>query len=125
MTEVPTMNPQLTLLLEIQDLRSQARELRSEPRVEQMEAEQFDLDVDKALEGLEAKIAELAEELAEPVRRRYRRVAGSLDRVVVPVLNGVCYGCFTAIPTATAGEEDPNESLSICENCGRFLYILS
>ena len=118
------MNPQLTLLLEIQDLRGQARELRSEPQAEAVEEEHFELDVDDAVARLEEKVVELEEALDEPVRRRYRRVASSVDRAVVPVLNGVCYGCFMAIPTATAGEEDPNEALRSCENCGRFIYIL-
>lgn len=119
-----TMNPQLTILLEIQDLRGQARELRSEPQAERVEQEHFELDVTEAVVKLEEKLGELEEQLEERVRRRYRRIASSVDRAVVPVLDGVCYGCFTAIPTATAGEEDPNESLQSCENCGRFIYIL-
>ncbi|MBW3534463.1 MAG: hypothetical protein KY453_04490 [Gemmatimonadetes bacterium] len=118
------MNPQLTLLLEIQDLRAQARELRSESQAGRMEQEHFELDLDEAMAQLEEKATELEEELEARVRRRFRRVASSVDRAVVPVLKGVCYGCLTAIPTATAGEESPNETLQSCENCGRFLYIL-
>lgn len=118
------MNPQLMLLLEIQDLRAQARELRSEPEAEQVEHDHFDLNVDEAVALLEEKVAELEEELEVRLRRRYRRIIAGVDRAVVPVIAGVCYGCFTAIPTATAGEEDPNETLQTCENCGRFIYIL-
>ena len=42
---------------------------------------------------------------------------------MVPVIHGTCYGCFTAVPTATAGERDPNASITTCQHCGRFLYF--
>ncbi|MDX1567852.1 MAG: hypothetical protein R3223_08635 [Longimicrobiales bacterium] len=119
------MHPQLALLLELQDLRSQLRELENEERAEEIEAEHFNIDVDQAADDLREKIDELEEELAPPVARRYRRILKSLDRVVSPVINGVCYGCFVSIPTATARDQDPNEELQSCENCGRFIYIIN
>jgi len=118
------MHPQLALLLELQDLRSQYRELETEPKAGEVEAEHFHMEPEEALEGLEEKIRELEDELEESVRQRYRRVIGSVERAVAPVINGVCYGCFVSIPTATARDQDPNEELHACENCGRFLYIL-
>lgn len=111
----------MMLLLEIQDLRSQRRELAASPHG--VEVEHFNIDLDRAVAQLEGKIAELEEQLSPPVRSRYRRVAPTLDRVVVPVINGVCYGCFVSVATARAGEQDPNQSLSTCETCGRFLYF--
>ena len=119
------MDPALTSLLEIQDLRSQARELRTDPAAGRLQEEQFDLDVEQALESLERKIAELVDQLDPKVRRRYDRVRDSLERVVVPVIGGTCYGCFVSIATASAGEDEPNKALRTCENCGRFIYILS
>ena len=116
------MHPQLALLLELQDLTSQHRELVEGPG-DDLEAEHFNIDISHAAEQLENKIAEIEEELSPPMRSRYRRVAQSLGRVVVPVINGVCYGCFVSIATARAGEQDPNEALSTCEHCGRFIYI--
>ncbi|MFW6206832.1 MAG: hypothetical protein ACOC5J_02755 [Gemmatimonadota bacterium] len=119
------MHSQLALLLELQDLRSQLRELESGERAEEIEAEHFNIDVQQAAEDLREKIAELEDELAPQVARRYRRILKSLDRVVSPVINGVCYGCFVSIPTATARDKDPNEQLQSCENCGRFIYIVT
>lgn len=119
-----TMHPQLGLLLELQDLRTQLRELETEPEVEEVEEEHFHIDSEQAAEDLREKIEELEEELDDPIRRRYRRILGSMDRVVVPVINEVCYGCFVSIPTARARDRDPNEELQSCENCGRFIYIL-
>ena len=55
-------------------------------------------------------------------RQRYRRVSRRGQRAVVPVLQGICYGCFMAVPTAWAAEAERNERLVVCQNCGRFLY---
>lgn len=115
------MNESLTLLLEIQDLRSKLAELESDP---EMEAEAFQVDIPEAAARLRAKIDELVEGLAAPVQRRYRQVADSIDRVVVPVIDGICYGCFVSIPSATARVQDPNQQLQTCQTCGRFLYIV-
>jgi predicted nucleic acid-binding Zn-ribbon protein len=118
------MDANLTTLLEIQDLKSQVRELRTDPAAGLLQQEQFNIDVEQALATLEAKVTELAEGLDPRVRRRFERMRAGMERVVVPVIEGVCYGCFTSIATASAGEEEPNKALRTCENCGRFIYIL-
>jgi predicted nucleic acid-binding Zn-ribbon protein len=117
------MHPQLMLLLELQDLRSQHRELSQGTGVH-IEADTFNIDLRQAAHELQSKIVEIEEQLAPSIRVRYEKIGTSLDRVVVPVLNGVCYGCFVSIATARAGERDPNEALNACEHCGRFIYIL-
>jgi predicted nucleic acid-binding Zn-ribbon protein len=117
------MSTDLTVLLEIQDLQSKVRELRSETGLSDFEQEEFGIDPDQAVSALEAKVEELEDRLSDEARPRYDRVAGSVDRVVVPVIHGTCYGCFTAIPTATVGERDPNATLTTCQHCGRFLYF--
>ncbi len=82
----------------------------------------FEMSVEQALAALEQKIGELEAGLGESVRERYRRLIGVGQRVVVPVLGGICYGCFVAVPTSWAAGADPNEKLNVCQNCGRFLY---
>ena len=118
------MNPQLMWLLEIQDLRSKLRELEGESEIGALEREHFNVDPAEAVRQLGEKIGELEGQLEGAIRRRYDRIAGRFDRVVVPVINGVCYGCFTSIATAVAGEQSPDRQLKGCENCGRFIYIL-
>jgi predicted nucleic acid-binding Zn-ribbon protein len=118
------VHPHLTTLLEIQDLRGQLRELTSDPAAAQVQAEHFNVDLDAAALTLDAKIAELVATLDSPIRRRYERTLASLGRVVVPVIDGMCYGCFVSIATATAGEVGPNDALRTCESCGRFIYVL-
>jgi hypothetical protein len=120
-----TVDAQLTALLEIQDMRAKVRELREDSGVGRLvEADHFGIDPEVAADTLEVRIAELVAELALPIRRRYERIAGHVHRVVVPVIGGICYGCFVSVPTATAGEMDPNAELQSCEHCGRFLYFL-
>lgn len=117
------MHPQLSLLLEIQDLRSQRKELASS-EMEEVQETHFNIDVGDAVATIDEKVETLEEELEALVRSRYGRVKDSLERVVAPVINGVCYGCFVSIPTATAGEGDPNDRVRTCENCGRFIYFV-
>ncbi len=120
-----TINAELTLLLQIQDARAKIKELRADTDLGRLEREHFGIDPEEAAAQLEKRVVELEGELSPNVRSRYARIAGHLDRVVVPVIAGTCYGCFVSIPTATVGEGDPNAILQTCEHCGRFLYILS
>jgi predicted nucleic acid-binding Zn-ribbon protein len=117
------MHPQLELLLELQDLQSQRRALREEGD-KHMEEEVFDLRPVEALQILDGKIAELTERLDPSVRTRYLDVVGALVRAVVPVINGICYGCFVATPTAWSTEARRNDHITICDHCGRFLYYV-
>jgi predicted nucleic acid-binding Zn-ribbon protein len=118
------VHPDLTTLLEIQDLRGQLRELTTDPAAAQVQAEHFSVDLAEAAHALEHKIAELLAAMEPRVRRRYEQTVAKRERVVVPVIDGVCYGCFVSIATATAGEAGPNEALRTCESCGRFIYVV-
>jgi len=119
------MDAQLILLLEIQDLAAKVRELRSDTDMGKMEEKHFGVDREAAAQQLEVTIGELEDRLDGRIRRRYDRIAGRMDRVVVPVIAGTCYGCLVSIPTASAGDQDPNAHLQTCEHCGRIIYILS
>lgn len=117
------MHPQLMLLLEIQDLHSQREALLDESGVDEVEEDHFKLNPKVAVEALDEKISELKEELAPAIRDRCQRGLPTLGRMVVPVIGGVCYGCFVSIPTSRSGEL--NQAVQTCENCGRFIYVLS
>ncbi len=122
-TESAPFHPQLALLMEIQDLRAKYRELASES-VGALEHEHFHIDLDEARDQLGRKIGELEDTLAPAIRARYDRIAPQRDRVVVPVIGGVCYGCFVSIPTATVGDPETHRDLRSCEGCGCFIYVL-
>ncbi|HEU0052684.1 MAG TPA: C4-type zinc ribbon domain-containing protein [Longimicrobium sp.] len=117
------MHPALETLLEVQDLKTQRREL-AEAGERAVQEEVFGLSVDDALNTLDAKIAEMEETLPPQVLNRYRRVSARHPRVVVPVIRGTCYGCFVQIPTALASDAERNAEIRTCQNCGRFLYLI-
>lgn len=117
------MHPQLEILLQIQDLRSQRNELADHAR--QVEETEFNIDIDDAIAQLQSRIDELAGDLPAPLRSRLDRFARSSGRAVVPVINGTCYGCFTAVPTARINEIVRNDRVNHCDHCGRFLYVVA
>ena len=116
------MHPNLETLLEIQDLRSHRRELEAGER--EVQEAVFGLGVDDAIKQIQEKISEMEESLPPQVRSRYSRVAAKHPRMIVPVIRGVCYGCFVSVPTALASDADRNAELRSCQNCGRFLYLI-
>lgn len=118
------MHSQLEMLLEIQDMKTQRRELGETEGERQVEEEVFQMQIEDAVAELGAKITEMEEALEPRVRTRYQRLAGKRARVVVPVVNGTCYGCFVKVPTARASDAARNEEIRFCENCGRFLYYV-
>lgn len=117
------MHPQLELLLELQDLHAQRRALQDQP-LRDVEEAVFELRPEEAEALLDDKIGELVGRLEVGIQRRYLEIVGTLDRAVAPVLNGICYGCFVATPTAWSSEAGRNESVGVCDHCGRFLYYV-
>jgi uncharacterized protein len=117
------MHPQLELLLQIQDLRSQREELAEGNAERDVEALEFGVDIEVAITRLDAKIDEIRAELDTPIRNRLDRMSRTSGRSVVPLINGVCYGCFTSIPIAEATAIRDRSQLRSCNNCGRFLYV--
>ncbi len=115
------MHAQLETLLQIQDLKAQRQELAEGETGRAVQQEEFHLDVETALEELRTKIEELESDLDPATRGRYDRLASAIGRVVVPAINGTCYGCFVSVPTSVASVP---EGLRTCESCGRFLYFV-
>ena len=118
------MNADLETLLQIQDLKSQRRELERAGDARQVQEDQFNLDIEGALVALDGKVEELEGELEPAVRRRYQRLASAGERVVVPAINGTCYGCFVSVPTSVASDPEERARLRTCDHCGRFLYFV-
>ncbi|MBR9988657.1 MAG: hypothetical protein KFH98_02820 [Gemmatimonadetes bacterium] len=118
------MHPQLELLLQIQDLKAQRRELSESGGGRALEEQEFNIDLDEAVTQLDARIEELKQELPPQVRSRVERFVETGGRPVVSVINGICYGCFTAVSTSSVADISRNDALNYCENCGRFLYVI-
>ena len=118
------MHPHLETLLEIQDLKTQRRELAEGGADREVQESVFGLSVDDALRQIDDKMAEMEASLPPQVRSRYQRISARIPRAVVPVIRGTCYGCFVQVPTALASDADRNEEIRSCQNCGRFLYLI-
>ena len=116
------MHPQLEILLELQDLKAQVREMAEEEETSlEIEREVFRVKPEDALAQLNAKILEMEKALDPDVASRYELIASRRSRAVAPVLDGVCYGCFTAMPTAMVRT---NDEVRWCEHCGSFVYFV-
>ena len=109
------MHPQLEILLQIQDLRTQRARLGSDGNQERdLQRQEFNIDVDQAIATLGEKIGEMEDELEPAVRTRYDRIASNRERVVAPVIRGTCYACFVSIPTAQGASAEQNRTLRAC-----------
>ena len=117
------MHPQLELLLEVQDLKAQKRELEeaAEESSRDIEADVFRVKPEDAAAHLQEKIEEMEVALEPEVAARYTLISGRRGRAVAPVLEGICYGCFMAVPTSMART---NEEIHWCEHCGSFIYFV-
>ncbi|MBN1917406.1 MAG: hypothetical protein JW889_05815 [Verrucomicrobia bacterium] len=56
--------------------------------------------------------------------RQYERMRRSRIKAnaVVPVINGVCQGCFMVVTKSLLAQLINGDSLTTCEHCGRILY---
>ena len=119
------MHPELELLLQIQDLKSQRRELLENEPNRELQQQAFNIDIDQAVQQLDTRIDELKQDLQPANRARLDKFSAGPGRAVAPVINGICYGCFTAVATGSMSNLSRNDRLNVCESCGRFLYVVS
>ncbi len=91
------------------------------------EAEEEEAKLGFSLEGIE-ELKQAQEELAKSIEvrllRTYERLKTRSRRVIVPVKDDVCLGCFSKLPTSYSTKHRNNQMIFTCENCGRILYWL-
>ena len=112
------LHPELELLLEIQDLQTLRRDIAGE----EYAAAGIPVNVEDVADRLSERIAEREAQLSPRTKARYERIGKRRERVVAPVLNGVCYGCFVHVPTSKGHDKERNSELRVCESCGRFIF---
>ncbi len=113
------MNPQLQVLIALQDILLLIRDSKDPSSQRAMDKIGFEL---TNIESLEATKTDLERQLKPAIRSEYTRAQQRYGRIVAPVINSICYGCFVKIPYAIDGADDRNKTLYRCENCGMFLY---
>ena len=113
------MNDQLQILIALQDILVLIREAKDPSQKKALD--KIGLKMDN-LTSLESTRVDLESQLRISILSEYNRVRQRYGRIVAPVINGICYGCFVKIPSAIDASENRNDSLHRCENCGMFLY---
>jgi predicted nucleic acid-binding Zn-ribbon protein len=112
------MNPQLQVLVALQDLEQMIQDAEDEQKAHELEEMGFNLG---GLADLKKAHDELAAKLEPRHRSYYRRLKQRYGHAVVPVIGNLCMGCFATIPASFVSVTHENKILH-CENCGRILY---
>ncbi|MDD3804062.1 MAG: C4-type zinc ribbon domain-containing protein [bacterium] len=115
------MNNQLQLLIQLSDLDTQLEELKNERIRGKEESLGF------KVQAKEAEIKKfrdtLRKKIGSDLLNQYDRIIKRYKiRAVAQVNDGVCYGCFMALPTSYVSEADRNNKIITCPNCGRILF---
>lgn len=108
---------EVAAILQLHDLDLMMGEMRDPKCVARLKKLGFELDALIALERARTK-------LLGAVDRRwlnhYERAIRRYGRAVAVVRDRVCQGCFITLPTSASPSGE--ESLTLCESCGRILY---
>jgi len=107
------MNSQLVYLISLQEIdmliKDKKREEKAGYKMEDIE------EFNKARESILSHI--------EPhLLRKYQRLKERYGNAVVPVVAGICQGCFMLLPTSLVSQKGKNERIHTCPNCGRILF---
>lgn len=91
----------------------------------QLEAEKSRITKAKAALGdLPQKIEAVRNLLPTSILSYHDALKARGRRSVAPVRNGVCCGCHLAVPRGTALDlRRSNGELTVCNNCGVFIYL--
>jgi predicted nucleic acid-binding Zn-ribbon protein len=115
------MSNTLDKLIRIHDLRVMKKEFENEEMASVYKEIGFEIN---QVEMIQEAIDELVKKIDPEIFKIYMRVATKYDRPLVPTKDGVCYGCFVAMPTAEATSLFKDKEIVKCSNCGRLLYLL-
>lgn len=73
---------------------------------------------------LEVQRTAIAPAVPKTILFRYERVLQHTDGLaIVPVLRGVCGGCYMNVPAQVANQIKMNKELVYCETCARIIYL--
>lgn len=106
------------VLVALQDLDQMIREAEDPTNREKLEKMGFPVTGVQELRNARAK---LEEKLPRAMLTRYERLSDRMGRAVVPVVEGVCTGCFTNVPAVFTSAVNRDKVIQ-CETCGRILF---
>lgn len=107
------------ILVALQDLEQMIREAEDPGNRAALEKMGFPV---TGIEELKAAQTKLEASLTPQVLSRYRRLTDRAGgHAVVPVVDGVCTGCFMNVPTSFTSSVNVGKVM-YCETCGRILF---
>jgi len=115
------MSNALNILIRIHDLRVMKKEFENEETASKYKEIGFEIN---QVDMIQDAVDELVKKIDVNIFKLYMRVASKYERPLVPTKDGICYGCFEAIPTAMASSLFKESEIAKCSNCGRLLYEL-
>ncbi len=101
------MKTKVDELLKLQELEKQLKSLKSSKKKKEIKEEIF----------------LLKSQIPMDILNRFARLSSRFGNALVKANDGICHGCFINLPSSQASEINYSESLYVCQNCGRFLYL--
>lgn len=71
----------------------------------------------------QALLADLRQQVHDPVLAHYLRRVEQGSKGVAEVRNGICSGCHMRLPSGVLGALMKPHDLLLCETCGAYLYL--
>ena len=109
---------EVRVMVALQDLEQMIREAEDPDERKALEKMGFPV---TGLEDLRTAQAKLEEKLPRGMLTRYQRLTERLGHAVVPVVDGICTGCFTGVPSIFTSSVNADKVI-YCETCGRILF---
>ena len=75
------------------------------------------------LKEMRAKTDKESEKIDPAMLEKYKTIKGHCTPPMAKLVDGQCSGCFMSLPSATLLAIKNSDSISICDNCGRILYL--
>ncbi len=115
------MNKDVRFLVSLQDIDNLLADFEGDD-ADEIRSMGFELGSGKGLRETKKKIRAA---LDPTLLRAYDRLSKVYRRrVVVPVVNGTCSGCFGVLATARLQQARAGDRPMVCEHCGRILFWL-
>lgn len=108
---------------EIEQLEGEYAEKEAAYKSAKEEMENEAAEIRKKIEAETARKPEIEKDLDGDMLRKYGAVRGRYPDAFVGVVSGVCQGCSRRVPPQLYNELLRKESLKICPNCQRLIYV--
>ena len=113
------MHPEVERLILLQDLDLMIQEFSDAKKANAEKKLGFDLG---DLSTLQSARDDLVKRVDPSLLKRYERLRDRYPRPIVPIKDGVCFGCFVRRPEKQSVAEAVQDDIEFCERCARILF---